>query len=79
MTERYSIEEAHARLAELVERAAAGEEIILGDADGARVVLRRYDTPKERRSLGLLKGRIAIAEGFDDPSPELMKQLGLEK
>lgn len=79
MTERYSIDEALARLAELVERAAAGEEIILGDASGARVVLRRYDMPKERRSLGILKGRIAIAEDFDEPSPELMKQLGLTK
>jgi antitoxin (DNA-binding transcriptional repressor) of toxin-antitoxin stability system len=79
MQERYTIEDARDRLVELIERAAAGEEILLGTEPGPLVVLRRYDAPKERRSLGALKGRIQIASGFDDPSPELMKQLGLEK
>jgi prevent-host-death family protein len=79
MQERFSIEDAQARLAELIERAASGHEILIGHEGGPLVALRRYDAPKERRTLGTLKGRISIGAGFDDPGAELMKQMGLEK
>lgn len=78
MSERHRIEDAQARLPELIERAAAGEEVLIGHPDGPLVVLRRYDLPKERRPLGSLRGRIRLAEDFDAPSPALMRQMGLE-
>jgi antitoxin (DNA-binding transcriptional repressor) of toxin-antitoxin stability system len=54
-----------------VEQAAAGEEIIIAKAGKpmARLVSLRKTKPKKRKP-GALKGRISIADDFDDPLPE---------
>jgi prevent-host-death family protein len=62
--------EAKARLSQLVERAAAGEEIIIAKAGRplARLVpLARRTTPLP---FGLLAGQVQIGDDFDDPLPE---------
>lgn len=61
--------EAKTNLSRLVERAAAGEEIVIAKAGRplARLVpLARRTTP---RPLGLLEGEGWIGEDFDDPLP----------
>ncbi|MEO6121187.1 MAG: type II toxin-antitoxin system prevent-host-death family antitoxin [Acidimicrobiales bacterium] len=60
-----NIQEAGLHLSELVERAAAGEEIILAKA--GRPMARRvaYDGERRPRVPGALKGRIRISEDFD--------------
>ncbi|MBY0355965.1 MAG: hypothetical protein K2Q12_09605 [Rickettsiales bacterium] len=77
MNERYCLSTAQENLAELVERALSGEEIIIGESDDALVMLRRHQIARERRVLGTLRGRIVIADDFDDASPALMQQMGL--
>jgi prevent-host-death family protein len=66
--------EAKTKLSQLVERAAAGEEIIIAKAGRplARLVpLAKRTTP---RPLGLLAGQVWIGNDFDDPLPdEIMK------
>jgi len=67
MSEKVSIDDAKTRLSELVERAEAGEEIIIarGGRPAARLVpLRR---PAVKRKPGRLRGRIRIGRDFDDP------------
>ncbi|MBA2450912.1 MAG: type II toxin-antitoxin system Phd/YefM family antitoxin [Chloroflexi bacterium] len=68
-----NIHEAKTHLSRLVERAAAGEEIIIAKSGKpmARLVPLREDlTP---RVFGTMKGQIWIADDFDDPlPPELM-------
>ena len=62
--------EAKTRLSQLVERAAAGEEIIIAKAGRplARLVpLAKRTTP---RPFGLLAGQVRIGADFDDPLPE---------
>jgi prevent-host-death family protein len=62
--------EAKTKLSQLVERAAAGEEIIIAKAGRplARLVpLAKRITP---RPLGLLAGQVKIGADFDDPLPE---------
>ncbi len=64
--------EAKTNLSRLVERAAAGEEIIIAKAGRplARLVpLARRTAP---RPLGLLEGEGWIGADFDDPLPETM-------
>lgn len=64
-----NIYEAKTHLSELVDRAAAGEEITIAKAGKplARLVpLRRR---KKARKPGALKGKIWIAPDFDDPLP----------
>ena len=61
-------EQSEDRLAQLVKRAVAGEEIIL-DSNGKSVVklipLKQKDKQKPRRG-GQWKGKVKIAEDFDE-------------
>jgi prevent-host-death family protein len=62
--------EAKTNLSSLVERAAAGEEIVIAKAGRplARLVpLAKRTKPRE---LGLLGGQVWIADNFDDPLPD---------
>ena len=66
----HSIDLAHARLAELVQKAARGEEVILtqGGEPVARIVpISRVQGPRE---FGSARGLIRIAEAFDAPLTE---------
>jgi prevent-host-death family protein len=61
--------EAKTNLSSLVERAAAGEEIIIAKA--GRPLARLVPVAKrvKPRELGLLAGQVWIADDFDDPLP----------
>ena len=63
--------EAQQRLPELIEEAARGEEVVISRGDGAAFRLVPVLEPKRRpREFGSLKGRIHIADDFDDPLPD---------
>jgi prevent-host-death family protein len=66
-----NVAEARAHLPELIERAAGGEEIILGRAGKprARLVPLRPD-PSKLRAPGKGKGRFRVKKGFEAPLPE---------
>jgi prevent-host-death family protein len=66
--------EAKTNLSSLVERAAAGEEIIIAKA--GRPLARLVPVAKrvKPRELGLLAGQVWIADNFDDPLPADMLQ-----
>ncbi|MCP9230562.1 type II toxin-antitoxin system prevent-host-death family antitoxin [Mesorhizobium sp. M0045] len=65
-----SIAEAKAKLSELVSRAEAGEEIVLTRHGkvAARIVAPAVAEPLPR--IGALKGKIWIADDFDELGPE---------
>lgn len=69
MSEAIPLNEAKTRLSELVRRVEAGEEIVLrrGSKPVARLVPERESTLQPP---GALRGRIRIAEDFDEPLPE---------
>jgi prevent-host-death family protein len=61
---------AKARLPELIERAARGEEIVLSRAGKPRARLVPLDTSRKAlRVPGKGKGRFQIARDFDEPLP----------
>jgi len=68
MDEQVNIHEAKTHLSRLVDRAEAGEEIVIARAGrpAARLVAAR---PRGERPLGTFRGRIAIGDDFDDPLP----------
>lgn len=68
MSEHVNIHAAKTHLSRLVERAAAGEEIVIARAGrpAARLVPVRA---RGQRPLGTLRGRIGIGDDFDDPLP----------
>lgn len=69
MSETINLYEAKTHLSALVERAAAGEEIIIAKAGTPKARLVPLEEEKVERKPGLLKGQIWIADDFDDPLP----------
>jgi len=70
MTLMLNVHEAQAQLAQLLERARQGEEIIIAEAGQpvARLVL--IDKPIAPRVPGSAAGQVVIADDFDAPLPE---------
>ena len=67
--------EAKTKLSQLVERAAAGEEIIIAKAGRPLARLVPLAKPTGPRKLGLWANQgYAIADNFDDPLPEDLRK-----
>lgn len=64
-----NMHEAKTHLSQLVDRALAGEEIVIGRAGKPAVKLVPVDQELAPRVPGALKGQIWIAPDFDDPLP----------
>ena len=70
MAKSVNIHAAKTHFSRLVERAANGEEIIIAKAGKPVARLMPLAVASRRRRMGLLKGKIKIAENFDAPLPE---------
>jgi prevent-host-death family protein len=75
MTDTVNLYAAKTHLSELVERAAAGEEIVIAKAGKPKAKLVPYQPPRKKRRGGRnLLGITYIAEDFDAPlPPEIQK------
>ena len=60
-----NVHEAKTQLSKLIDRAAAGEEIILGKSGKPLARLVPYRTTRQPRRPGALAGRIRVAADFD--------------
>ncbi len=70
MTASVNVYEAKTHLSQLLDRAAAGEEIVIARAGRpvARLVALR-DASSQRRAPGAWRGRVRVADDFDDELP----------
>lgn len=64
--EMLNLHHAKAQLSRLVEQAAAGKEIVIAKAGRPMARLTSFNHDDTPRPLGLLKGKIWIADDFDD-------------
>lgn len=69
MAQLINLYEAKTNLSQLVDRAAAGEEIVIAKAGRPLARLVPLKARTEARLPGLLKGRIVIGPNFDGPLP----------
>jgi prevent-host-death family protein len=67
-----NMHEAKTHLSRLVERAANGEEIIIGNAGKPRARLVAYEQRRAPRTPGSMKGKVSIAEDFDDTPDDIL-------
>ena len=74
-----NISEAKAQLSALIERVLAGEEVIIGKAGKPVARLVRYERPEGPREPGVLKGKIRIADDFDELPDELREAFGMSE
>jgi prevent-host-death family protein len=70
MARTVNIYEAKTRLSQLVDKAAAGEDVIVSRNGKPLVRITRLEPAKRPFRFGVLKGRIRIAKDFDAPLPE---------
>ena len=68
--EQVNIHEAKTNLSRLVDRVAAGAEIVIAKAGKPLAKLVPYKADKPKRTPGLYKGQIKIAPDFDAPLPD---------
>jgi len=66
-----NMHEAKSTLSKLVEKVSAGEEVVIAKAGKPVAKLVKYEA-KEPRKLGLLDGKIWIADDFDETDQELV-------
>ncbi|MGA1344174.1 MAG: type II toxin-antitoxin system Phd/YefM family antitoxin [Hyphomonas sp.] len=65
----FSVHDAKTNLSRLISEALAGGEVVI--ARGNVPVIRLVPvTPRGRRCFGVLKGKITVDTGFDEPLPE---------
>jgi prevent-host-death family protein len=65
-----NIYEAKTQLSKLVERAAAGQDVIIARGGKPVARLTRLEPPPRKIRFGLLKGKVKVARDFDAPLPE---------
>jgi len=70
MSEKVNIYDAKTRLSALVDRAEAGEEIIIARGGRPAARLGPIRPPAIKRRPGRLRGRIRIGRDFDEPLPQ---------
>ena len=74
-----NIHAAKTHLSALVEDAAAGEEIVIAKAGKPLARLVPLEKPDFRKTFGILKGKIRMADNFDAPlPPEILIGFGIE-
>jgi len=74
-----NVSEAKAQLSALIERALAGEEVIIGKAGKPVAKLVKYQRREEQRRPGALKGQIKIADDFDELPEDIAEAFGMDK
>ena len=72
-----TISQAKAQLSMLVERVQAGEQVIIGKAGKPVAVLSPYAPTTQERTPGALRGKIQIADNFDQLPPGIAEAFGI--
>jgi prevent-host-death family protein len=68
--ETVNIHDAKTRLSQLVDKAVAGEDVIVSRNGKPLVRISRLDKSRPPIKFGVLKGKVKVAKDFDAPLPE---------
>ena len=72
-----NITEAKSHFSALIEKVMSGEEIIIGKAGKPVAKIVKYQRSEESRRPGALKGKIKIADNFDELPEDIAKAFGM--
>ena len=73
------ISEAKTQLSALIEKVMAGKEVIISKAGKPVAKIVRYDPSREPRQPGILRGKIHIAEDFDELPADIGAAFGVRE
>jgi len=72
-----NIHETKTNLSSLLEKVLDGKEVIIAKAGKPIAKLVKYDKPVKKSSYGILKGKVWMADDFNDEDPEINKLFGI--
>ena len=72
-----NISQAKAQLSALIEKVLAGQEVIIGKAGKPVAKLVRYERSEKPRRPGALRGKIKIADDFDELPTDIAEAFGM--
>ncbi len=72
-----NISEAKAQLSSLIEKVLSGQEVIIGKAGKPVAKLIPYERGQETRHPGALRGKIKIADDFDELPDDIAEAFGM--
>ena len=72
-----NISEAKAQLSAVIERVSKGEDILIGKAGKPVAKIVRYEPAHKNKRWGCFKGRIKVADDFDEWPEDIAKALGM--
>jgi prevent-host-death family protein len=72
-----NISEAKAQLSALIEKVMAGQEVVIAKAGKPIAKLVLYERNEEPRRPGALKGKIKIADDFDELPKDIAEAFGM--
>ncbi len=75
--ETYNITEAKAKFSAVVEKAMAGEEIIISKMGKPVAKIMSYEAPKVQRRVGFMRGKMWVADDFDEWPEDIARSLGM--
>ena len=67
--EAVNIYDAKTRLSQLVDKAAAGEDVLVSRNGKPLVRITQLEGPRRRIKFGVLKGKVSVSPDFDAPLP----------
>lgn len=68
--EAFNIYDAKTRLSQLVDKAAAGEDVVVSRHGKPLVRITRLEHQRRQVKFGLLKGKLSVSKDFDAPLPD---------
>lgn len=74
-----NVYEAKTHLSQLLQLVEEGEEVVIGRAGRPVARLVRYEADQSERKPGAWRGRVRIAEDFDELPPELLAAFNGER
>jgi prevent-host-death family protein len=77
MSDPVTVTEAKTQLSRLIERAQAGEEIVIRRGQKPVAKLIGFTTPHKPRKPGALRGQIWMSDDFDEPDEEIERLFGM--
>lgn len=72
-----SVTEAKATLSSLIEMVIAGQSVIISRANRPVAILSAYHKPKKTRKPGALRGKIRVADDFDELPADIAGPFGM--
>lgn len=69
-TKRVTLAEADGHLAELIEAARHGEEVVIETEGNTSIKLVLVKSERQQRELGVYSGKIRLRDDFNEPLPE---------